>query len=160
MRIVGIDPGANGAIAFIDSDDPYFKAAVWDLPRIAKQVDVRQVIELLKRIAPGMMVLEQQQSFPGQGVQSAFVLGVEFGQLDVLCRLYTNSYHLVRPARWKAALGLNREKEASRAMAQRLWPTLAEHVLARVRDEGRAEALLIAEYGRRFLLGTSQPSRE
>ena len=36
------------------------------------------------------------------------------------------------------------DKETSRAMALRLWPSLASS-LARKRDEGRAEALLLAE---------------
>ncbi len=41
-------------------------------------------------------------------------------------------------------------KEDSRALAIQLFPALAEE-LKRVKDEGRAESLLIAEYGRRFL---------
>jgi len=41
-----------------------------------------------------------------------------------------------------------KNKNASREVAQALFPSVS---LKRVKDDGRAEALLIAEYGRRIM---------
>jgi hypothetical protein len=49
---------------------------------------------------------------------------------------------------WQSNLGLGKGKDASRNMASILFPDLAKH-LTRVQDHNRADALLIAEYGRR-----------
>jgi crossover junction endodeoxyribonuclease RuvC len=59
-------------------------------------------------------------------------------------------YELVTPQRWKKALmdGMGKDKDASRLQAIRLFPAIAGQ-LARKKDDGRADALLIAEYGRR-----------
>jgi len=56
----------------------------------------------------------------------------------------------VEPARWKGAMmdGMGREKYAARFRAALLFPAVAK-LFARKQDDGRAEALLIAEYGRR-----------
>jgi crossover junction endodeoxyribonuclease RuvC len=54
--------------------------------------------------------------------------------------------HLVSPAKWKRAYGLDADKEKSRALALRLWPARAD-LFGRKRDHGRAEAALIARYG-------------
>ena len=54
----------------------------------------------------------------------------------------------VPPSTWKKALGLSADKNASRQRAIETWP---EHVrtFARVRDDGRAEAALLALFGAR-----------
>jgi hypothetical protein len=49
----------------------------------------------------------------------------------------------VSPAKWKKALGLSADKGASRRRAIELWPERAQW-FARVKDDGRAEAALIA----------------
>ena len=66
---------------------------------------------------------------------------------------WANNAELIRtelvPAnRWKKAMGVTADKRSSRDVAARRWPTEA-HRFARVRDDGRAEAALLAEYGRR-----------
>lgn len=50
----------------------------------------------------------------------------------------------VRPTVWKRALGLGKDKEASRLKAMQLFPSAD---LRRKKDQGRAEALLLAVYG-------------
>ena len=54
----------------------------------------------------------------------------------------------VAPQVWKKALRLNQGKDAARALAARMW-TAKAGLFARVKDDGRSEAALIAEYGRR-----------
>jgi hypothetical protein len=53
---------------------------------------------------------------------------------------------LVPPQVWKKRLKIDSDKKVSLALARQLFPNAP---LARVKDGGRAEALLIAEYMRR-----------
>jgi len=55
--------------------------------------------------------------------------------------------HLVTPQIWKKSMGLTADKRTSLKMARELWPNAP---LNRQKDNGRAEALLIAEWARRF----------
>jgi crossover junction endodeoxyribonuclease RuvC len=52
----------------------------------------------------------------------------------------------VTPQSWKRAAGLTSDKSAVRLRAAQLFPDMAKH-FARVKDDGRAEAALIARYG-------------
>ena len=61
--------------------------------------------------------------------------------------------HVVTPGKWKQHFGLARRewsnaerKAASRAHATRMFPSHAD-LFVRVKDDGRAEAALIALYG-------------
>jgi hypothetical protein len=56
------------------------------------------------------------------------------------------SFELVRPAKWKKTMGLTDEKGMARAKAVQMFPNVG-HLLSRVKDHNRAEALLLAEYG-------------
>lgn len=93
-----------------------------------------------------MAVLEEVTSF-GMGKQSALNfgkgIGLVVGLLTALCIPYTE----VRPQRWKKDFGLNNEKAASLSLARAKWP--ASDLFSRKKDDGRAEAALMAEYGRR-----------
>lgn len=58
---------------------------------------------------------------------------------------------LVKPAVWKKALGLNKkDKDASIKKAIELFPEM-ESKLARKKDHDRAEALLLAYYGKKLI---------
>lgn len=134
--IIGIDPGATGAIALLGDD-----VRVWDMPS-----NPRDLYEILRELTFATAMVEQAQSMPGQGVSSMFKYGVGYGQiLGVLAGLAI-PYMTVTPAVWKRKMSVTKDKEATRALARQLWPT-AE--LSRKKDHGRAEALLIAEYARR-----------
>ena len=75
--------------------------------------------------------------------------GIWIGILEALKIPYTE----VPPQTWKRLLmaGERKEKDASRAVARRLWPDQTEEALSRRKDHGRADAALIAEYARRVL---------
>ena len=84
---------------------------------------------------------------PGQGVASTFKFGKGYGEIIGVLATLGLGYRAISPAVWKREMGLQRaEKADSRRKAQELYPTAS---LARVKDHGRAEALLIAEWGRR-----------
>lgn len=136
--ILGIDPGASGAIAKIGGE-----VAVWDMPSTPKDL-----VDLLAQFKPHQTVafVEQAQSMPGQGVASSFKYGVGFGTILGALAALGIPHRLVTPAMWKRQMGIDKDKEKSRGLAQQLFPTAP---LPRKKDHGRAEALLIAEWGRR-----------
>jgi len=94
----------------------------------------------------GLQVLiEASQAMPGQGVRSMWTTGYGYGLwLGILAALQL-PYTPVRPVVWKKAVGLGKDKEQARLRAQQLFPAAD---LRRKRDHGRAEALLLAWYGR------------
>jgi hypothetical protein len=54
--------------------------------------------------------------------------------------------HLVKPAVWKGLMGLSHDKKLSLAKATALYPS-ASHYWRRAKDDGRAEAVLLAHFG-------------
>ena len=84
---------------------------------------------------------------PGQGTRSMFTVGVGFGAWLGLLAALQIPYTRVRPGVWKKAEGLGPDKEQARLRAQQLFPGAD---LQRKRDHGRAEALLLAWWGRRL----------
>jgi hypothetical protein len=90
-----------------------------------------------------------------QGVQSMFNFGgtLRFAHAIALGVRPRPRVEFVTPGVWKAKLGLlNSSKGASREKCRSIYPSTT-HDLQRVKDDGRAEAALIAHYGRTFLQG-------
>ena len=91
-------------------------------------------------------ILERQWARPTDGGPQGFKLGVNYGLLRMLLASNFIPYATVTPQAWKSFMRLNRDKDVSRATATRILPHDA-HQWARKKDEGRAEATLIALYG-------------
>jgi len=156
MFIIGIDPGASGAVAILEKSGKLVH--VFDMP----SVEVMAGGKAKKRVSPEMLaaelklyadqgavaVVEQVGAMPGQGVSSMFAFGESYGLVKgVLAGLQIQT-NTVTPNAWKKAMQLNAGKDASRAKAAQMWPQQAGK-FSRVKDDGKAEAALIAEYGRR-----------
>lgn len=149
MLIFGIDPGLSGAWGAITHTGQYH--TVGDMIHNGSHLDTEAIWGEMLMSRDGQdceVVLELVGSMPKQGVASTFKFGVAFGGAIALASRFKAPWHLVRPQVWKRYMGLSSEKAMSLDMARRLWP---EAPLARVKDNGRAEALLIAEYWRRQL---------
>lgn len=142
MITIGIDPGVNGAIAFMENG--YF-LSVHDMPLIKEgsknQVDPYALARIIRSRKVTSANVEKVGAMPGQGVTSMFNFGRSYGViLGTLgaMNIYTN---LVRPAEWKTKFDLiKKEKDASRILAQELFPLAP---LSRKKDHGRADAMLI-----------------
>ena len=152
---IGIDPGLSGALGFIPHDMPESPWVV-DMPVIAhgngfvkRAVDLPALADSLRRMAvigEPYATMERVTAFPGQGVGSMFSLGMSFwGVAGVLAALGI-PLQLVEPRAWKGSYGLDKDKAKSLAMARKMFPSVD---LSRKKDHNRAEALLIAHYGRR-----------
>jgi crossover junction endodeoxyribonuclease RuvC len=98
-----------------------------------------------------LVVIEKVGAMPKQGVASVFTFGYGFGVWIGALAALEIPYQLVTPQAWKKLLmaGEPKEKDASRVVARRMWPSQTEESLSRKKDHGRADAALLAEYGRR-----------
>lgn len=144
MIYIGIDPGANGGIGVIDTIEDTAEAY---------PLTTEKLMEVLHRIGRTRVCVEQVNAMPGQGVTSMFNFGKNFGIiLGILEALYV-SYQLVTPKKWKKEFSLNSDKKKSIECCKRLFPLvdLKKSDRARTDHDGMAEALLIAEYGRRVM---------
>jgi crossover junction endodeoxyribonuclease RuvC len=92
------------------------------------------------------VVVETVHSMPKQGVASSFKFGVAYGGAVALAERLNCVWHMVTPQVWKKALKLDSDKNKSSALARELWPYAP---LFRKKDNGRAEALLMAYWLRK-----------
>lgn len=156
MIIAGIDPGANGALAYIT--DPGGFASCHSVPKVGKDVDfvawVNEWHFSLGRARPHHIFIEQVGAMPGQGVTSMFNFGEKFGAVKALAYSAGVPVTFMRPQEWKKLVGIpsGSEKGASRLRASQLFPQHSDN-WARVKDDGRAEAVLIAYAGMLKLRG-------
>lgn len=145
MITLGIDPGATGAVAGLDE----LGRLVWvrDMPYADGFVLGPVLADLvLKGSGRRVAWVERAQAYPGQGGSSGFKYGTGFGVILGVLGALNIPLELVAPSVWKRAAGLSSDKGASRRKACELWPDHAE-LFERVKDDGRAEAALIARHG-------------
>ena len=79
-----------------------------------------------------------------------FKFGYVCGGLRGLVASHFIPVTYLTPKKWKGALGVPKAKDGARARASELLPGYS-HLWQRVKDDGRAEAALIALYGARVL---------
>jgi crossover junction endodeoxyribonuclease RuvC len=148
MIVLGIDPGFSGALAVYDAGARAL--SVMDMPvspGTKGRVDLMHAVLFDALDHPPCDVwVENVSAMPGQGVTSMFRFGQTVGAIHMAAAARGHALRLVTPAKWKAHFGLSRDKGASRGLAAQRFPHAAD-LFKRVRDDGRAEAALIALYG-------------
>ena len=151
---IGIDPGLSGAVAFLRDD----VLEVLDTPVAVVKATRREYLvgsmaSMFEGVrgAPISAALEAGIPMPRQASNTTYLMGKGGGLWEGILAASGVSYDLVPPQKWKKALGIppKSDKGASRALASRIFPASA-HLFARVKDDGRAEAALLAEYRRRI----------
>ena len=148
MIVCGIDPGKTGAIALIEAING--KVLIHDIPLNAKGnfIDSLGITDILKNT--DTIWLEQVASRPHDGRSSLAGFMTIYGGLRATCLLTGKDTKLILPQVWKKKLSLIKQpKDASLDLAKELYPE-ASHYLKRKKDHNRAEALLIAHYGRLY----------
>ena len=109
-----------------------------------ERVDVAAIRNFIDRYRP---VREGAQAMPRQGSSSGFKYGRAVGAIEATVALCSIPMEIVEPSAWKRFWHLpGKDKEAARQKAVQLFPG-AHAVLARKRDHGRGEAMLVALYG-------------
>jgi crossover junction endodeoxyribonuclease RuvC len=151
MLICGIDPGFKGAIAFLDPGSRELR--IEDMPLAAnaagkEELDLYRLGQILtppvgeKRL---VSLLELVAPMPKQGIASAFRFGDGYGSIKMALVGHGWERHRVTPAKWKRHFRISSEKAVSRSLAAARFPAQAG-LFARVKDDGRAEAALLALY--------------
>lgn len=144
--VIGIDPGFSGAICFYDKK--YFE--VYDLPLKMfmgrQQIDGQAFTKLINdRPAISFAIIEDVHAMPNQGIVSTsrflYNAGILMGVLNALDIKVLK----VKPSVWKSALNLNSDKKKSLALAKKSFPGYEES-FKRAKDDGRAEAALLAKF--------------
>lgn len=153
--ILGVDPDKHGALALIARDTgALVELADVPLLRIKDrwEVDAPQLAVLLDGWAPriGDVFIEKAGCRPVQGVIGAYQTGLTYGLLLGIVRAQFLRVYPVAPAVWKRAMGLSSDKDVSRQAASDLYPREAGRWALKT-QHGRAEAALLAAYGRRWL---------
>lgn len=148
---VGIDPGLTGGIAIYYPDNPT-DSCVWAMPVDGKFVDADDLSVLLTfHVPPTAIAIEHVTSRPRQA--GVFNFGLNTGIIHGVLGAMGLPFQLVASSKWKPAMGLQRypdedykhNKERARQVAIKLFPHLADD-LNRKKDDGKAEALLLAVY--------------
>jgi crossover junction endodeoxyribonuclease RuvC len=147
-RYLGVDPGLSGALAIVESIGGIATLLdAIDMPVIGTgrkaRVDVLAAAKWIAEHAPSVAYVERAQAFPGQGASSGFSYGRAAGAIETVAALHRLPVMMVEPAAWKKKLRLpGKDKEAARQRALSIFPRRHD-LLARRRDERRAEAALI-----------------
>jgi len=150
--IAGIDPGMTGAmvILFPDNSTIVHRVPLMTKGKTQPAWATWHTLWTGALYDTSMIVIEQVGSMPRQGIASAFNFGRSYGFVHAVASSAGMPVHFVTPAVWKREMGLLKaDKNASREEARRLMPSIAPEV-ARVKDDGVAEAALLAYYGRKL----------
>ena len=153
MKIIGIDPGLSGAIAVLHNKKVI---NMYDMPVMAegkknkRQLNSSQLVNILTDNINGdeeaIVVVEQVNAMPGQGVTSMFNFGQTFGAIKGVCAALKLPIFFVRPSKWKKHFELiNSSKDASRTKVIEMYPTLSAQ-LTKKRDVNKSDAVLIAKF--------------
>ena len=153
MRIIGIDPGLSGAIAILEDsrieeifDMPVMPDGKKNKRQLNSALLVKLIKDSIKNLEDTVMVVEQVNAMPGQGVTSMFNFGQTFGAIKGICAAMGLPIFFVRPAKWKKHFELiNSSKDASRTKAIEMYPSISQQ-LSKKKDVNKSDAILIARY--------------
>lgn len=144
MIYIGIDPGKNGGIAVFKDLWEYVEVRPYSDDILLNNMKVGRTFDII-------CYLEQVHAMPKQGVSSTFNFGVNYGFIQGVLKAYGIPYELVTPQKWKKEFSCTSDKNTSIEVCKRLFPNVNLKATERCKKDhdGMAEALLIAEYGRR-----------
>jgi|TARA_B110000438_G_C15796950_1_gene643279 crossover junction endodeoxyribonuclease RuvC len=153
MKIIGIDPGLSGAIAVLKNNkiEELFEMPVMpEGKKNKRQLNSALLVKIIKNSIKSeeetIIVVEQVNAMPGQGVTSMFNFGQTFGAIKGICAALSLPIFFVRPAKWKKHFELiNSSKDASRTKAIEMYPAISDK-LARKKDVNKSDAILIARF--------------
>ena len=93
-----------------------------------------------------VVIVEQVNAMPGQGVTSMFNFGQTFGAIKGVCAALNLPIFFVRPSKWKKYFELiNASKDSSRTKVIEMYPSLSNQ-LSKKKDVNKSDAILIARF--------------
>ncbi len=148
MLIAGVDPGANGAIAVLDSSNPD-SVALLDLAKVTPF----DAYQWLHKQQPNSVWIEDVHSLFGMSAKSNFGFGKNLGIVTAIAKIAINGQTVktVTPKIWQKYVGVTVRGKAIKKqvaeIAQSLYPTTELYGKRGGLLDGRADALMIAHYG-------------
>jgi Holliday junction resolvasome RuvABC endonuclease subunit len=155
MIYIGIDAGSvNGALGAIDHDGNYVESFMIDHKdkHILALVFKSRILSIVDPKEGAQICMEQVHAMPKQGISSTWNFARAVGVISAVCELTNYPFHLVSPQKWKKHFNLTADKNEALDLARKLFPKAP---LKLKKDINRAEALLIAEYWRIQVNGTT-----
>jgi hypothetical protein len=158
MNIMGIDVGFNGGIAMINvgdkSDVVYAEKMSTVKTDVGNELNYKVVWDIMHMA--DVIYIEKAQAMPKNGAIQAFKYGGGFYALRCIASLIGKRVTYVNPQTWKKVLLKDMDKskkESSITRAIQLYggSDLVKNILAGNKKfpDGIADAICIAEYGRR-----------
>ena len=153
---IGIDPGKSGAIAVIDDNQNIILLRDWPDNEIAAANIIRNLIKEYPDHYAGSYgqsikaAIERAQAMPKQGVRSMFVFGTNYGIWQGILAAFQIPFIIPTPQAWqKGVISKAKDKKPALAAASRMFPTAELYGPRGGGKDGRADALLIADFLRR-----------
>lgn len=152
--VIGIDPGKKGAVAIRNGCDVPF---VFSTPMVAGDYDLQAMKEAIGYL-PADVFIEDLSINPKFGTKQLRTQCSGWGYWIGIIATLGLSYTVVRPKTWQKAMLVAVPKKSVEIKArtiqaaQRLFPMVEFG-----KDDNKADALLIMEYGRRTLNGKGAP---
>ena len=156
MLITGIDPGANGAIAVLDSENPdsvellnLKKNTIYDA---YNWLYTQLWADYNEDMFPTVVWIEDVHSMHGMSAKSNFRFGKNIGMITAVAELFRNELsNTVTPKVWQKYIGVTAKGKAIKKqvakIAQYLYPQAELHGKRGGLLDGRSDALMIAYYG-------------
>lgn len=145
-KILGIDPGKNGGIAVLDADTN----EIVDVT--AMPSTLTDISDFVERYSDAVCaVIETVHSMPGQGVASMFTFGQYYGYVQMAVVAHKVRCIDVLPSKWQSSLGVKAKKGEPKVAHKNRLKELAQKLFPKVKVTLKnADALLLAEYGRKY----------
>jgi hypothetical protein len=146
---IGIDPGKRGGIAWTSGKTQ----GVYLMPETTLAA-YGLLVGIATGIKPTVIIEQVQVMGKAFGAKAALSYGQGYGELIGIATALGLKIVEVRPSTWKKAMKLSSDKNESIALCERLFPEVILLPTPRCTkpSDGMAEALLLAEYGRRLNL--------
>lgn len=155
MLFIGIDPGKQGAICFLD---PSFQLSYFISLDPSKHTsrDILATIEVQLEVADDCVIaLELVHSLGGMSAKSNFTFGGMFWRAKTILDCLNITFELVTPKDWQQSVGVPAKKDRDpednikkivARMAHDLYPKAVIYGPRGGLMDGRSDALMIAHY--------------
>ena len=176
-RIIGIDPGVNGAIVALEHGQVIYKEC---MPKISKIFDIYMLVKMLQTLKTSNchIFIEDVHAIFGSSANATFTFGETVGSIKAAVIALGFSYTLVQPKVWqkisfagipeirkpssidkngKSKNGKIDTKTMALIASKRLFPSVDTKASERCKidHDGIVDALLIAYYGENYLIANN-----
>lgn len=165
MLVIGIDPGLDGGIAILVNN--IISEAIIMPTKIGirgkREIDSASIFTILNQVPVNnlycnidLVIVEQVHSMPKSGVVASFSFGKSVGKMLGVLEVLKLKVEEITPQAWKKEIlsGTDKSKAAAIGYVQSRFPEV--NLLATLKckkpHDGMADAICLAEYGRRFLI--------